>query len=86
MIAAISPVNAPFSASFIFWAPMTTFVFSDAFEALKIAVKGTAKYTKTLQSVIFEDKSFIKCIASSAVLCIFQFPAIIGSFSIKPLF
>src|SRR5688500_17511591 len=75
----ISPVKAPCSSQYMFWAPRPTWVPVTIDLTASRAVKGGHKTTSTpLTLATASQTSWANALASATVLYIFQLPAIIG--------
>jgi hypothetical protein len=76
--ALISPVNAPLSAQWTFWHPSLILVFLISFPAISRKHAGGHITTSHSAPSTFGIRSRIRFSASSRVIFIFQFPAMIG--------
>ncbi len=75
----ISPVNAPCSSKYIFWAASPILAGPMASRTAASAVKGGPSTTSTFfKSITPRRTPRVSSTASAMVLCIFQLPAMIG--------
>ena len=75
----ISPVNAPCSSKYIFWAASPILAGPMASRTAARAVKGGPSTTSTFSTSITPRRTpRVSSTASATVLCIFQLPAMIG--------